>query len=203
MFSLYQTLKKLSWFDSKKMPIYSNDDIIKVMKKEDIFMKHKIGLLIEDMVLYERESQRRINHALKVLGYSVAIAQDENVNAETMDIIEAAAVLHDIGVKESINKYNSEAGTFQEIEGPAIARKILKSHNYPAEFIDRVCYLIAHHHTYDRIDDTDLQILVEADLLVTMFEKSYSYENILEIRERYFKTKAGLNFLDNLYLRSY
>ena len=24
-------------------------------------MKHKIGLLIEDMILYERESQRRIN----------------------------------------------------------------------------------------------------------------------------------------------
>lgn len=54
------------------------------MKKEDIFMKHKIGLLIEDMILYERESQRRINHAMKVYSFALAIAENENVNAETL-----------------------------------------------------------------------------------------------------------------------
>ncbi len=166
-------------------------------------MKHKIGLLIEDMILYERESQRRINHAMKVYSFALAIAENENVNAETLQIIEAAAVLHDIGVKESINKYNSTAGTFQEIEGPAIAKKILKNRDYETDFIDRVCYLIAHHHTYDRINDIDLQILVEADLLVNMFEKSYSYETIVDHRERYFKTKTGLKYLDNLFLRNY
>ena len=36
--------------------------------------------------------------------------------------------------------------------------------------IERVCYLIAHHHTYDKIDGKDYQILVEADFLVNLYE---------------------------------
>lgn len=36
--------------------------------------------------------------------------------------------------------------------------------------IERVCYLIGHHHTYTGIDGRDYQILVEADFLVNLYE---------------------------------
>ena len=36
---------------------------------------------------------------------------------------------------------------------------------------ERICYLIGHHHTYDKIDGTDYQILVDADFLVNLYEE--------------------------------
>ena len=36
--------------------------------------------------------------------------------------------------------------------------------------IERVCYLIGHHHTYTGIEGRDYQILVEADFLVNLYE---------------------------------
>ena len=41
---------------------------------------------------------------------------------------------------------------------------------FDAAVIDRVCYLIAHHHTYTNMDGLDYQILVEADFLVNIYE---------------------------------
>lgn len=47
---------------------------------------------------------------------------------------------------------------------------MLTALSWPQEVIDRVCYLVGHHHTYDNIDGMDYQILVEADFLVNLFE---------------------------------
>ena len=40
--------------------------------------------------------------------------------------------------------------------------------------VQRICFLIAHHHTYQSVDDIDYQILIEADFLVNMFEEKMS-----------------------------
>lgn len=163
-------------------------------------MTQNIGSLIDELILYERENPRRINHSLKVFSFTKAIGNLEGLDDRTQSILEAAAVLHDIGTRESINKYNSSSSTFQEIEGPAIAKKILKRNDFDQEFIERVCYLIGHHHTYNRVDGIDYQILVEADMLVNIFEDSYSYDKIRDVKVRYFKTKTAIKYLDNLYL---
>ena len=42
---------------------------------------------------------------------------------------------------------------------------------FDAELIDRISYLIAHHHTVTGIDGMDYQILIEADFLVNAAEK--------------------------------
>ncbi|MFQ9791912.1 MAG: hypothetical protein ACLRX7_00710 [Acutalibacteraceae bacterium] len=33
----------------------------------------------------------------------------------------------------------------------------------PEDMVQRICFLIAHHHTYQSVDDIDYQILIEAD----------------------------------------
>lgn len=165
-----------------------------------IIMEQRLGTLIDELILYERENPRRINHALKVFSFAKAIGNLEGLDDRTQSILEAAAILHDIGTRESINKYNSSSSTFQEIEGPALAKKFLKRNDFDQELIDRVCYLVGHHHTYNRIDGIDYQILVEADMLVNIFEDSYSYDKINDVKVRYFKTKTGIKYLDNLFL---
>ena len=108
--------------------------------------------------------------------------------------------MHDIGIKISEEKYNSSAGNYQEIEGPPVARKMLEGLDFDEKIIDRVCFLIGHHHTYSKIDNIDYQILVEADFLVNIYEDEIKHDSIVSIKNKYFKTKAGTNFLEKLYL---
>ena len=158
------------------------------------------GNLINKMITYFDGDVRRINHALKVYGLAKSIAENERVTAETLAVIEAAAILHDIGIKLSEQKYNSSAGSYQEIEGPPVAEAMLRELGVREDRIARISYLIGHHHTYSQIDGIDFQVLVEADFLVNIFEDDIKQEQIRVIRDKYFKTAAGKTYLASMYL---
>lgn len=163
-------------------------------------MKEKTGTLINEMISYYTKDPRRVNHFLKVFSFAKSIGELEKLDEDTQDILEVAAIMHDIGIKISEEKYNSSAGNYQEIEGPPVAREILSRFSFNQEFIDRVCYLIGNHHTYSKIDGIDYQILIEADFLVNIYEDEIKITQIQSIKDKYFKTKAGIEFLTNLYL---
>lgn len=67
------------------------------------------------------------------------------------------------------------------------------------EEIDRVCYLIGHHHTYTNVDGDDYRILLEADFLVNAYEDELSMESICAFKENVFRTKTGIELLDSMY----
>lgn len=163
-------------------------------------MANVISDIVKEMILYFDGDVRRINHALKVYSFSKTIGELENIGDEKLKILEIAAVLHDIGIKESERKYNSSAGNYQELEGPPVAKKLLAKFNFETSFVDRVCYLIGHHHTYTKIDDIDYQILIEADFIVNIFEDSIAKDKIKIIKEKYFKTNSGIKFIESMYL---
>lgn len=163
-------------------------------------MKENISVIINEMIKYYAKDPRRVNHFLKVFSFAKSIGELENLDKDTQNILEAAAVMHDIGIKISEEKYNSSAGNYQEIEGPPVAGEMLLKLKFDEKFIDRVCYLIGHHHTYSKIDGIDYQILIEADFLVNIYEDEMKIPQIESIKEKYFKTKAGTQFLIDLYL---
>ncbi len=66
--------------------------------------------------------------------------------------------------------------------------------------IERVCYLIAHHHTYVNIDSIDWQVLVEADSLVNIYEDNINTAAVKSIIEKIFKTQTGKKLAAILYL---
>ncbi len=113
--------------------------------------------------------------------------------------LELAAILHDIGIHAAEEKYGSSSGKYQEIEGPAPARAILEELGADEKLIDRVCFLIAHHHTYDGIDGLDYQILLEADFLVNAYEDQLKPEAIATFRDKVFRTPSGLQLLKDTY----
>lgn len=158
------------------------------------------GSVMKRMIEYFDGDVRRINHALKVYGFAKSIGELEGIAAEKLDVLEAAAILHDIGIKESERKYSSSAGKYQEIEGPPIAREILKEFDPDSGFIDRVCYLVGNHHSYGKIDDIDFQILAEADFLVNIHEDGMERNQIETICHKYFRTAAGTRILESMYL---
>lgn len=162
----------------------------------------QIGIVIKSAIDYFDGDVRRINHFLKVYGYSKTLGELEGLDERTLEILETTAVLHDIGIKISEQKYNSSAGKYQEIEGPAVAEEILrKIGGYDEEFIERVKFLIGHHHTYDSIKGLDYQILVEADFLVNADEDGLSKEAVKAFADKIFKTAGGLSILKSNYIR--
>lgn len=98
-----------------------------------------------------------------------------------------------------MEKYGRCTGDLQEKEGPAYARELLAAFDLPQEDIQRICYLVAHHHTYDSIDGLDYQILVEADFLVNLYEQQTSPEGIASTLDRIFKTQTGSRLCEALF----
>ena len=140
-----------------------------------------------------------IHHLMAVHGYSRLIAQMENVDGHTLFITEVAAYLHDIGVKVSKEKYGNSQPQHQEAEGPAIARKLLEPLSLPAPDVERICFIIGHHHTYKAIDGLDFQILVEADFIVNVMEGYCKRESVPAMKENVFKTASGKYLLEQMF----
>ena len=155
--------------------------------------------ILKIMMDHEYGNTKRINHFMKVFAYSQMIALGEKVDNETQELIEITALMHDIGIKISKEKYQSSAGPYQEKEGAILARKILEKLNYDFKKIDRICYIIGHHHTYDHIDGIDYQIIVEADFLVNLDENNRDRETIEAVKNKIFQTKTGKDYLDALF----
>ncbi|MEL7601677.1 MAG: HD domain-containing protein [Bacillota bacterium] len=158
------------------------------------------GDVIAAMIEYYKGDVARINHFLKVFAFAKSIGEREGLDSALQEILEVAAVTHDIGIKPSEQKYNSAAGKYQELEGPPVAREMLTGLGYAPEIVKRVCYLIGRHHTYHGIDGLDYQILVEADFLVNLHEHQSGLDEVCSVREKIFRTKTGLEFLDRVFL---
>lgn len=149
---------------------------------DDLFLK---------MISYYGGDPKRIQHFIKVHSFSRIIAVGEQMDESSLFILEAAAYTHDIGIKPAEEKYGQCNGKLQEQEGPIVAQKMLSELGFENYLIDRICYLIGHHHTYDRIDGQDYQILVEADFLVNLYEDDVNRHAIEQAYRNIFKTKTG------------
>lgn len=156
--------------------------------------------LFERMTDYEKGVPQRQQHFLKVTAYAKIIAELEQVDEATTETLLAAALVHDCGIRPSLEKYESDGGEYQQIEGPPVAEQLLREVGFEKTVIERVCYLVGHHHTYHTMDGLDHQILVEADFLVNLFEGNSGAPQIIAARTRIFRTAAGIRLLDRLFL---
>lgn len=152
------------------------------------------------MMRFDSCDPKRIQHFMKVHRYAQLIGHIENLDEHTQFITECAALVHDIGIRPAQEKYGSCNGKLQEQEGPAYAREMLQELQFDEGDIERICYLVGHHHTYTDIDGVDYQILVEADFLVNFYEDAASEDAVRSVYEKIFRTKAGKTMCEISYL---
>lgn len=150
-------------------------------------------------IAYNGSDVARIHHLIKVTGFADAISHAEVDDADTRYTLTIAAILHDIGIHEAERKYGSSAGPYQEKEGPAVARGILEPMGMPENVTERVCWLIAHHHTMKPIGGIDHQILLEADFLVNAYEESMPHAAVEAFCRTVARTKTGTEMIRALY----
>lgn len=55
--------------------------------------------------------------------------------------------------------------------------------------VERITWLVTHHHTYTNVEGMDYQILLEADFLVNAGESEYSKQAIENFCRKYFGRK--------------
>ena len=154
-------------------------------------MNARLNRLYHRMIAFDAGDPALIQHFTKVHAYACLIAESEGIDAPTAEVLEAAALVHDIAIPLCNEKYGSHAGPLQEKEGPALARAMLSRLHFTEEEIARVCALVGEHHTYDPIDGIDHQILVEADFIVNSFENGHAKETLEHTYRRIFATPTG------------
>lgn len=157
----------------------------------DSYSKQQLDDLFMDMIVYYDGDPKRIQHFTKVHSYARLIGIGEELDDASLFILEAAAYTHDIGIRVAEEKYGRCDGKLQEQEGPIIAQKMLSQLGFENYIVERICFLIGHHHTYDNIDGLDYQILVEADFLVNLYEDDAGNRAIDKAYKRIFKTETG------------
>ena len=154
-------------------------------------MQSRIDQLLIAMMEHEDKDVKRIQHFLKVYEFARLIGRMEGLSANVQETLEAAAAVHDIGIHPAERKYGHCDGPLQEQEGPPLARELLARLGWGEAVIERVAWLVGHHHTYTDIDGADYQILVEADFLVNLFESNLPAETQREVYRRISKTEGG------------
>lgn len=157
-------------------------------------MQNMLEKTIKEMNSIFGDDVKRINHAMEVLKHSSAIYNGESPEDGTRIIVELAAVLHDIGIKQAESRYNSTAPVYQHREGPPLAKKVLEEAGVDEITASRVLYIIGNHHYRSKIDGPDFQILWEADLITNLPEFpvfSGNYAKFEKMVNFNFKTRTG------------
>ncbi len=156
--------------------------------------------IMEKMIAFSDGNIHDIDHLTKVWMYAKLIGEGEKLEESLQFILEVAAITHDIACPLCRVKYGNTAGHYQEEEGDPLVRDFLKDTGMTQEQIDRVAFLVGHHHTLTDIQGMDYQVLIEADYIVNASESNYSRENITNFMNRVMKTQTGIRVLKSVFL---
>ena len=124
--------------------------------------------LVRAMEDYFDGDARRVQHAKRVMTHAERILAEEE--GADPNVVLAAAVLHDIGIKNAEERHGTSAARHQETEGPPVARDILLRLEYPEPFIEEVCDIIGHHHHPREQETPNFKVVYDADLLTNTEE---------------------------------
>ena len=154
-----------------------------------------ISQIMEKMIAFSNGNLHDMNHFMCVWTYAKTIGELEGLDRKTQETLEIAAITHDIACPLCREKYGNTTGKNQEREGALLVRDFLADAGMTAGQVDRVAYLVAHHHTYSGVDGADYQILLEADYIANACENGYSRENVENFARTVLRTAGGRRIL--------
>jgi len=133
-------------------------------------LRYTRARITEALIQFFENDYRRIDHALSVLRHAERIA--ETKTGWDDEVLVAAALLHDVGIKPAEKLHGRNDGPLQEQYGPPEAKRLLSAIGFPENKIVRVMEIIGNHHSRSRYDYVELAILKEADAIVNRAEES-------------------------------
>lgn len=165
----------------------------------DSYSKQQLDDLYRSMISFYSGNPERIYHFTKIHSFARLIGVSENIDTATQVIVEAASYMYDIGIKVAEEKYGKCDGKLQEQESPIVAQKVLSELGFENYLIERICFLLEHHLSFEEIDGMDYQILTEAAFLVNLYDDDCSEAAVRVAYEQIFKTETGKKLLCEVY----
>lgn len=152
--------------------------------------------LLYSALCFEEGHSRRTQHILKVYALAKLLGEQEKLSAEEKQILQAAAILHDIAIKYCKQHCSGDASQEnQKKEAPHLVYDFLSEANYMPSYIPQITELVLHHHDYTGARSRLLQLLMEADLIINCYEGDLSPEKAAFVRN-IFQTDAGKKLLE-------
>ena len=158
-----------------------------------------ITTAIEKMIDFYEGNLHDINHFLKVWAFAKTIGEAEGLDSKTQELLEITAVIHDIACPLCRKKYGNADGKHQEEESAPLVDEFFENLPVGTLNVERIRWLVEHHHTYTNVDGMDYQILLEADFLVNAGESGYSKDMIENAGKNIFRTATGKRLLKSIY----
>ena len=150
-----------------------------------------VSAAIQKMIGFYKGNLHDINHFLKVWAMAKTIGELEALDEHTQEVLELAAVIHDIACPLCREKYGNTSGKNQERESPPLVEAFFAELPVPRADVERISWLAAHHHTYTNVVGMDHRILLEADFLVNLYEDSVPKAAAQNALDKIFKTQTG------------
>ena len=154
---------------------------------------------MDKMIAFSEGNIHDIDHFIRVWTYAKTIAELEQLDSETHYILEVAAITHDIACPLCREKYGNTNGKHQEAEGVSMVETFLNDADMSEHQMERIKYLVGHHHTLSGIDGIDHQILIEADYIANASENGYDGKNIENFLNQIVKTSTGKQLIKSVF----
>ena len=106
-----------------------------------------VSAAIQRMIGFYRGNCHDINHFLKVWAMAKTIGELEGLDRHTQEVLELAAVIHDIACPLCREKYGDTDGKHQELESPPLVEAFFAELPVDRADVARISWLAAHHHT--------------------------------------------------------
>lgn len=162
-------------------------------------MNVPIAQIMQKMIAFSEGNIHDIDHFIRVWTYARTIGELEHLNEETQYILEAAAITHDIACPLCREKYGNTNGKYQETEGVELIKAFFSDTEMKEPVLERIAFLIGHHHTFTGIDSLDLQILIEADFIANATENGYSETKVRNFIQKIMKTDSGRSLAKDVF----
>ncbi len=161
-----------------------------------------VAQIMQKMIAFSEGNIQDIDHFIRVWTYAKTIGDLENLDADKQYILEVAAITHDIACPLCREKYGSTNGKYQEKEGALLIKDFLADLEMTPGQIERIAYLVGHHHTLSDIDGLDYQILIEADYIANASENGYDMQNLCNFMKNVMKTESSIKLLKEIFFCS-
>ena len=138
-----------------------------------------VNLIALRMKQYHRGDPIKVQHFVRVYTLAKSIGELEKLSEEEQQILELAAVVHNVEGDDRI----------------PVVRDMLRSCGIEEAAAMRVCHMVENSENYEHISSLDHQILVEAKLIVDLKEQNAGEKEIIRKGEDLFITNTGKLFL--------
>ncbi|MFR9603208.1 MAG: HD domain-containing protein [Rikenellaceae bacterium] len=141
---------------------------------------------------YPQSMREDILHTQEVVSYTRLIALGENVPTIEIELLEAAAWLHDIGCPRSKEIYGNSLPENQQSVGRVVASDLIA----PVEELNDaekswLVDVVGTHHVFSRVQEMGFTPLFEADLIVNILSGYHPREKAQHLFDTMMRSETG------------